>query len=232
MPQPQPGQFDRGATGARVARLADALLAVDPAAPPRTGRQPEIACDLTPIAEVLVEHLVRQRRCERRAQAFEPAQELAALRHLRRRRCRIRLSRRLCERLQLLAHQHQPRVLALDLRQQPRRHWLALPIPLRRQPAQPVAPARVPDRHPHQPQQRLDPVGVSGLLRDQPVALAARAAGVLLLRAGTRTIRTTRGSPRRYAISVRSRFSPSIRSVFTRRARCPPQCSPDQTQSS
>ena len=43
MPQPQPGQFDRGAAGARIARLADALLAVDPAAVPRTGRQPEIA---------------------------------------------------------------------------------------------------------------------------------------------------------------------------------------------
>ena len=45
MPQPQPGQFDRGATSARVARLADALVAVDPAALPWTGRQPEIACD-------------------------------------------------------------------------------------------------------------------------------------------------------------------------------------------
>src|SRR5229473_6018442 len=43
MSQPQPGHLDRGATGARVARLADPLVAIDPAALPRTGRQPEIA---------------------------------------------------------------------------------------------------------------------------------------------------------------------------------------------
>src|SRR5437660_5137830 len=79
MPHPQPGHLDRGATGARVARLADALVAIGPAALPWTGRQPEIARDLTPIAEVLVEHLVGQRRCERRAEAFEPEQEFAAL---------------------------------------------------------------------------------------------------------------------------------------------------------
>src|SRR5882724_12907950 len=82
MPQPQPGQFDRGATGARIARLADALVAVDPAALPRTGRQPEIAPDLAPVAEVLVEHLAGQRRRERRTEAFEPAQQFAAPGHL------------------------------------------------------------------------------------------------------------------------------------------------------
>src|SRR5205807_7818209 len=53
MSQPQPGHLDRGATGARVARLADPLVAIDPADLPWAGRQPDIACDLTPIAEVL-----------------------------------------------------------------------------------------------------------------------------------------------------------------------------------
>src|SRR6266436_2407512 len=54
MSQPQPGHLDRGATGAWVARLADPLVAIDPAALPWTGRQPEIARDLAPIAEVFV----------------------------------------------------------------------------------------------------------------------------------------------------------------------------------
>ena len=54
MPQPQPGKFDGGAAGARIARLADALVAVNSAALPWTGRQPETARDLTPIAEVLL----------------------------------------------------------------------------------------------------------------------------------------------------------------------------------
>jgi hypothetical protein len=48
--------------------------------------------------------------------------------------------------------------------------------------------------------------------------LARRASSCSTL--GTRTIRTTRGSPRKCAISVRSKSSPSIRSVFARRARC------------
>src|SRR5207244_5261101 len=81
MPQPQPGQFDRGAAGAWIARLADALVAVGPAALPWTGRQPEIARDLTPITKVLVEHLAGQRRRERRTEAFEPEQQFAALGH-------------------------------------------------------------------------------------------------------------------------------------------------------
>src|ERR1017187_10640141 len=46
MPQPQPGQLDRGTAGARIARLADPLVAIGSAALPWTGRQPEIAPDL------------------------------------------------------------------------------------------------------------------------------------------------------------------------------------------
>src|SRR4249920_4170726 len=67
MPQPQPGQFDRGAAGARIARLANPLVAIGSAALPWTGRQPEIARDLAPVVEVLVERLLGQRRRERRA---------------------------------------------------------------------------------------------------------------------------------------------------------------------
>src|SRR5207237_1232633 len=152
MPQPQPGQFDCGTAGARIARLADALVAVDATAPPRTGRQPEIACDLAAIAEVLVEHLVGQCRRERRAETFEAEQQLAALDHLRRRRGWIRLVCAVC---------------SFTSRSRSR--------------------------------------------------LARRASSCSA--EGTRTIRTTRGSPRRNAISVRSIVSPSIRSVFTRRAR-------------
>src|ERR1700726_2846260 len=75
MPQPQPGQFDRGAAGARIARLADPLVAIDAAASPWTGRQPKIARNLAPVAEVLVKHLLSQRRRERRTEAFEPLQQ-------------------------------------------------------------------------------------------------------------------------------------------------------------
>src|SRR5882762_4933040 len=141
MPQPQPGQFDRGTAGARIARLADPLVAVDPAALPRTGCQPEIAPDFTPIAEVLVERLVGQRRRERRTEAFKPEQQLATLGYLSRRRGQIRRS--LHQRIKLLTHQHQPRMFALDLGHDLRRHLLALPGPLLHQPGQPIAPARV-----------------------------------------------------------------------------------------
>ena len=183
MAQPQPSQLDRLLPSAPIARLADPLLAIGSSTLPWTGRQPEIAGDLTPIAEVLVERLVGQRRRKHRAQALEPKQEIAALCHLSGSGCQLRSSRRRRQRIKLLAHQHQPRVLAFELSLDPGRHRLALPIPLRRQPAQPVAPARVPHRHAQQPQQRLDPGGVSGLLLDQPVALATGAARVLLLRA-------------------------------------------------
>src|SRR4029077_4078501 len=146
MPQPQPGQLDRGAAGARIARLADPLVAIGSAALPWTGRQPEIARDLAPVAEILVEHLLGQLRREHQAKTFEPLQKFAAPNHLSHRRRRICRGRRPRERSELLAHQHQPRMLVLDLAQTPR--WLPrpLPIPLRCQPAQPVAPAGLTDR--------------------------------------------------------------------------------------
>jgi hypothetical protein len=61
--QPQPSQLDRLLPGARIARLADPLLAIGPSALPWTGRQSKIAGDLAPVAEVLVERLVDQRCC-------------------------------------------------------------------------------------------------------------------------------------------------------------------------
>src|SRR5213083_1259873 len=85
MQQPQPGELDRLVAGARIARLADPLLALDPAAAPRTGHQSAVAGDLAPIAEVLVEHLVHEGGREHRAEALEPEQEFLALCHPRRR---------------------------------------------------------------------------------------------------------------------------------------------------
>ena len=58
VPQPEPGHLNRFSGGAGVARLADPLFAVDPPAAPWTGREPEIARDLAPIAEVLVQDLI------------------------------------------------------------------------------------------------------------------------------------------------------------------------------
>src|SRR5207253_10506505 len=87
--------------------------AVGRSAAPRTGRQPAIAGDLAPIAEVLIEDLVGQRRRKHRTQAFEPKQQGAAPRHLCRGGWRIRANSRLRERLKLLTHQHQPGMLAL-----------------------------------------------------------------------------------------------------------------------
>jgi len=112
---------------------------------------------------------------------LSPEQQLTAPSHLSRRWCQVGRSRRRRKRFELLAHQHQPRVFVLDLGQDPGRHRLALPIPLRRQPNQPVASARIPDRKTVQPQQGLDPVGVSGLFLGQPIAFARVTARILLL---------------------------------------------------
>jgi hypothetical protein len=93
MPPPQPCQFDRLEAGARIAGLADSLLAIHPAAAPRTGRQPAIAGDLAPIAEVFVKNLVDQRCGKCRAQSLEGQQESPALGHLRRGWCFCRSRR-------------------------------------------------------------------------------------------------------------------------------------------
>src|SRR5437868_9232311 len=46
MPQPEPGQFECLEPGARITCLADALLTIDAAATPGTGRQSAIGADL------------------------------------------------------------------------------------------------------------------------------------------------------------------------------------------
>jgi hypothetical protein len=81
MQQPQPSELDRLVASARIARLADALLASGAAALPWTRRQPAIAGDLAPIAEVLVEHFARQRAGEGLPDPLEPQQLRPALRH-------------------------------------------------------------------------------------------------------------------------------------------------------
>src|SRR6185295_13155114 len=81
MPQPQPGQLDRLKAGARIAGLADALLAIDAAAAPWTWRQSAIGGDLAPVVEVLAEQLAGQRGGEGRAERLEPLQLIPPLRH-------------------------------------------------------------------------------------------------------------------------------------------------------
>jgi len=61
MPPPQPSEFNSLEAGARIACLADPLLAIDAAAAPWAWCQPAIAGDLAPIMEVLVEHLMGKR---------------------------------------------------------------------------------------------------------------------------------------------------------------------------
>src|SRR3954469_9163532 len=94
MLQPQPGQLHGCASGARIAGLADALVAIGAATLPWTGCQPEIARNLAPIVEVLIKYFSAQRRRECRAKAFEALQEFAAPGHL----CRRRLRRIRCSR--------------------------------------------------------------------------------------------------------------------------------------
>src|SRR5262249_61127593 len=84
MAKPEPGQFDRLVARPPIAGLADALLAIDAAALPGARRQSAIAGDLAPVAEVLVEQLVHQRRGEGRAERLEPLQARSPLHH----RCR------------------------------------------------------------------------------------------------------------------------------------------------
>src|SRR5262249_54597379 len=79
--QPQPGQFDRLAAGAPVARLADPLFAAGRAAAPGAWRQPDVAADLAAVVEVLVQRLVDQRPGRCQAQALELAQLGLLLRH-------------------------------------------------------------------------------------------------------------------------------------------------------
>src|SRR3978361_2023938 len=84
MPQPEPGQYDRLEAGARITCLADALLTIDAPATPGTGRQSAIGAALARVAEVLVEHLVGQRRGEGRAERFKPLQQVPSFGHRRR----------------------------------------------------------------------------------------------------------------------------------------------------
>jgi hypothetical protein len=69
VPQPQPGQLDHGRAHARVAGLADALLAARPAARPRARRQAGVLRDLAPVGEAATEDLRLQHARDVRADA-------------------------------------------------------------------------------------------------------------------------------------------------------------------
>src|SRR5262249_13058341 len=162
--EPQPSEFDCLVPGARVARLADPLLAVGSSAAPRTGRKPTVARDLAAIVEVLVEHLVGQRGGEHRPYAFEPLQHGPAPRHLGRGiRTRRRVSR-MAQLAKLLAHQRQPGMLTRKFRHEMRPEGIAVPVTLCLKPLHPVAPARITYRHALEAQQRRDPLHVRTLL--------------------------------------------------------------------
>src|SRR5438105_7311058 len=158
--------------GAAIARLADPLLAIGVAAAPRAPVQPEITADFAAVAEVRIERLIDQSAREHRPERLELEQELPAPRHLSRRRAQLRRTGLLLQRGKLFDHQSQSRMFALDLGQKPRRHRLSLPVPLLGEPVQVIAPARIADRHPQQPQQPLDPIAVSTLLLLQPTLFA------------------------------------------------------------
>ena len=107
------GQFDGLVADPAIAHPADPLFARHAATGSRCRRQPAISGDLTPIAEVLVEKLGRQRPGKHRAERLEPHQLCLALPLLRRGR---RVGRRLRSRLkrpQLFANQQRPGMLAL-----------------------------------------------------------------------------------------------------------------------
>src|SRR5215831_4080610 len=182
MAEPKPGQFDCLVASTPIACLADALLAVDAATLPGTGRQSAIAGDLAPVAEVLVEQLIHQCCGEGWAERLEPLQQVSPLGH-RRGNSRGLRGLHLLQRRKLFTHQHQPRVLALRFGQKMRREGTPLPIALPLQPSQPVPSPRVADRHAQKTQQRLDPVGMGRLFRNQTIAFAAGAPGILLFHA-------------------------------------------------
>src|ERR1700754_5086828 len=182
MAKPEPCEFDRFVAGPMIARLADPLLAIDAATLPGTLWQAAIAGDLAPVAEVLVEQLIHQRRAEGGADRLDPQQAILPLCHRRRkgkRSCHLRL----LERRQLLADQHQPRVLACYFGQKLRRQRLSLPVTLLLKPGEPVLSSWIADGHSVKTQQRLDPVGMGCLLGNQPVAFAAGASGIFLCHA-------------------------------------------------
>jgi len=58
MPQPQPGEFDRGSSGAVVAGFGNPLIAPHSTARSRARGETEIAGDFTAITEVAKEYLV------------------------------------------------------------------------------------------------------------------------------------------------------------------------------
>ena len=74
MPQPQPGEFDRGSSGAGVAGFGNPLIALHSTARPRARGETEIASNFTAVTEVAKEYLVGQYRGTHPADAAQADQ--------------------------------------------------------------------------------------------------------------------------------------------------------------
>src|SRR5262249_2219334 len=75
MPQPQPGEFDRGSSGAGVAGFGNPLIALHSTARPRARGETEISSDFATVTEIAKKYLVGQYRGTHQAdapQADEP----------------------------------------------------------------------------------------------------------------------------------------------------------------
>ena len=208
-----------------VAGLADALLS--PAGAAVVGRvgQSEATADLTTVLEVAVEDLVDQQLGDLRANSLE----LGKLDGLRLYRVLGRRAMRGCvrrlERFDLLVHQDQPLMLAMDL-----------VLQLRRQNA-PIAGTHLVETRQEARlqghgiadalamQQPFDPVAVRGALLQQPLALARAPFAILVLRRGNPN---HAANPRFAAqVSQKRRIScaRSIRSVLAAAPAGSPRCS-------
>src|SRR5262252_1082932 len=74
MPQPQPGEFDRGSSGAGVAGFGNPLIALHSTARPRARDETEIASDFAAVMEVTKKYLVGQYRGTHQADAAQTDQ--------------------------------------------------------------------------------------------------------------------------------------------------------------
>src|SRR3979490_971120 len=144
--------------------------------------QSEAAADLTPVLEVAIEHLVGENLGGLRPDGLELDQQSGLGRNRAFRRLTICCAVLRFDRLDLLVRHQQPLMLAPDLVSQTRRYGT------------PVAGAHLIEirqevRHqwlgiadPLPMQKPLDPIGVPGALREQPLALARPALAILVLR--------------------------------------------------
>src|SRR5262245_35616182 len=175
MPQPEPRQLDSASPRPRVARPGDALVASDAPTLPGDRDEAQVAADLTAVVEAAIVHLVRQHAGERRSDAAHSDQlagHRAVLRdHL------VDLALHLGEHL---LDQPQSATFALDLSLRPRRQGLAFGRPNRVETLFPIPLDEPVIAHAVQDQQPFDAGDMALTLVQQPLALAAAPALVLL----------------------------------------------------